>query len=88
VANAKTPGAERVPGVTAAVACQASDDALRSRSGIGGAALCRRFSPEQPKVPFVPCPDTMSSSAIEPPSGGGSTLSSSSDGEPASGATF
>ena len=36
------------------------------------------------RVPFVPCRETRSSNATEPPSGDSSTLSSSSGGEPAS----
>jgi hypothetical protein len=39
-------------------------------------------------VPFDRCPEATSLSATELPSGVGSTLSSSSDGEPASGDTF
>src|SRR6476619_3020138 len=58
-------------------------DAFSYSKGLHG----RRSRPRAGRVPFDRCPETTSSSATEPHSGGGSTLISSSDGELASGAT-
>jgi hypothetical protein len=61
----------------------------RARSSCSALPLAGAGRPPQGRtVPFDRCPETTSSSAIEPPFGGASTLSSSSAGEPASGATF